>query len=125
LLKMVKGRWSCLPLAFRCYLMEKDLQANAPTAQQDGRTVPFQSKMTQAVQMRSAVASHVIGLPVLVVADSWFGNDGLLRPLRQSAWSFELLSRLRSPITLYDLPPERVPGQRGRGDGNTAHVSVQ
>ena len=49
LLKIVKGRWSCLPLAFRFYFMEKDLQANAVTAQKSGRTVAFQSKMIQAL----------------------------------------------------------------------------
>jgi len=115
LLKRVKGRWSCLPLAFRFYFMKKDPQAKAPTAQQDGRTVPVQSKMTQAVPMLTAVARHFIGLPVLGVADSGFGNEGLLRPLRLSAWAFDLLSRLRSHIPLYDRPPERTPGQRGRG----------
>ena len=114
LLKMIKGRWSCLPLALRFYFMKKDIQAQSVTAEKSGATVAFQSKMAQAVEMLCKVAAHFAGLPVVVVADSWFGNDGLLRPLNESEFHFDLLSRLRSNITLYDLPPQRLPRQRGR-----------
>ncbi len=114
LLKIVKGRWSCLPLAFRFYFMEKDLAANAVTAQKSGCTVTFQSKMTQAAEMLKAVATHFVDIPVLVVADSWFGNAGLWRPLKDSAFPFDLLSRLRANITLYALAPAPCDGQRGR-----------
>ena len=114
LLKMIKGRWSCLPLALRFYFMKKDIQAQSVTAEKSGATVAFQSKMAQAVEMLCSVAAHFAGLPVLVVTDSWFGNDGLLRPLNKSEYLFDLLSRLRSNITLYDLPPQRLPHQRGR-----------
>ena len=114
LLKVVKGRWCCLPLAFRFYFMEKDIQANADTAQKSGRTVTFQSKMTQAAEMLKAVAAHFVGTPVLVVADSWFGNAGLWRPLKDSAHPFDLLSRLRSNITLYAMAPASGERQRGR-----------
>jgi len=113
-LKIVKDRWSCLPLAWRFYFMKKDIQAQSITAEKSGAMVAFQSKMTQAVEMLCSVASHFAGLPVLVVTDSWFGNDGLFRPLNKSQYSFDLLSRLRSNITLYDLPPQRLPHQRGR-----------
>jgi hypothetical protein len=114
LLKIIKGRWSCLPLAFRFYFMKKDIQANAPTARKSGRPVEFQSKMAQAVEMLKEVAAQFVATPVLVVTDSWFGNNGLWRPLCESAFAFQLLSRLRANITLYDLPPLRAPGQRGR-----------
>jgi len=114
LLKVVKGRWSCLPLAFRFYFMKKDIEANAPTTQKSGRTVAFRSKMAQAVEMLTAVAAQFADTPVLVVADSWFGNNGLWRPLCESGFAFDLLSRLRANITLYDLPTAPVPGQRGR-----------
>lgn len=114
LLKMIKGRWSCLPLAFRFYFMKKDIEAETVTTKMSGSTVDFQSKMAQAVQMLCSVAAHFAHLPVLVVADSWFGNDGLFRPLSQSEFNFDILSRLRANITLYDLPPQRLPGQRGR-----------
>jgi hypothetical protein len=51
---------------------------------------------------------------ILVVADSWFGNDGLWRPLSLSAFNFHLLSRLRANINLYDLPSQHSDKQRGR-----------
>ncbi len=114
LLKMIKGRWSCLPLAFRFYFMKKDIEAETVTTKKSGSTVDFQSKMTQAVQMLCSVAAHFASLPVLVVADSWFGNDGLFRPLSESEFNFDILSRLRANITLYDLPPQHLPHQRGR-----------
>ena len=114
LLKKVKGRWSCLPLAFRFYFMKKDIKAQSVTAEKSGVTVAFQSKMTQAVEMLCSVAAHFASIPVLVVTDSWFGNDGLHRPLNESEYPFDILSRLRSNITLYELPPERLPHQRGR-----------
>ena len=115
LLKVIKGRWSCLPLAWRFYFMKKDIDAQATTTQKSGHTVAFQSKMAQAVEMLKSVATVFAETPILVVADSWFGNNGLFRPLAESGFKFHLLSRLRSNIILYDLPPERFPGQRGRG----------
>lgn len=114
LLKEIKGRWSCLPLALRFYFMKKDIEAQSVTAEKSGSTVIFQSKMAQAVEMLCSVAAHFANMPVLVVTDSWFGNDGLLRPLNESEYPFDILSRLRSNITLYDLPPQRLPHQRGR-----------
>lgn len=114
LLKRIKGRWSCLPLASRFYFMKKDIDAQSVTAQVADVTRPFQSKMAQAAEMLCAVAAHFASLPVLVVTDSWFGNDGLLRPLRESGYRFDLLSRLRSNIALYDSPEPQVPGQLGR-----------
>jgi hypothetical protein len=113
LLKIVKGRWCWLPLAIRFYLMRKDIEANAVTARVRGQAVAFQSKMAQAAQMLCAFARQFAGTPVLVVADSWFGNDGLWRPLCEAALPFALLSRLRSNLGLYDLPPERLAKQRG------------
>ncbi len=113
LLKMIKGRWSCVPLAFRFYFMKKDLDAQKTTTKTAGRTATFQTKMAQAVDMLTSVACQFVGTPILVIADSWFGNDGLYRPLSQSEFEFHLLSRLRANITLYDLPPTRLPRQRG------------
>ncbi|WP_419582796.1 hypothetical protein [Thiolapillus sp.] len=31
-MKMIKGRWCCLPLAFRFYFMKKDIEAQSLTA---------------------------------------------------------------------------------------------
>jgi hypothetical protein len=42
-------------------------------------------------------------LPVLVITDSWFGNNGLWSRLDQGRdGDFHLLSRFRTNITLYD-----------------------
>jgi len=131
LLNVIKGRWCCLPLAFRFYLMKKDINAQKITTQKSHKTVAFQSKMAQAVEMLKSVAAQFVGTPILVVADSWFGNDGLLRPLSQSAFEFNLLSRLRANTILYDLPPNRRPKQPGRtrkyGErlGNTTDLACQ
>jgi len=114
LLKRVKRRWSCLPLAFRFYFMKKDIQTKSDTTKISGVTVPFQTKMAQAVEMLCSVATYFSDLPVLVVTDSWFGNNGLYRPLNASPHRFDLLSRLRANINLYDLPSQRALHQRGR-----------
>lgn len=113
LLKIIKGRWSCLPLAFRFYFMKKDIDARKATTKITGTSVIFQSKMEQAVEMLLSLARQFVGTKVLVVADSWFGNDGLYRPLSHAEFEFHILSRLRSNITLYDLPPARPSRQRG------------
>lgn len=45
-------------------------------------------------------------MPILVVTDSWFGNNGLLKPLRQTLGEHgQVLTRLRVNNTLYALPP--------------------
>ena len=53
-------------------------------------------------------------MPVLVVTDSWFGNNGLLKPLRQTLGErAHVLTRLRVNNTLYALPPA-AEGRKGR-----------
>ena len=54
----------------------------------------------------SRLASVFPTVPVLVVTDSWFGNNGLLKPLRQALGErAQVLTRLRVNNTLYALPP--------------------
>jgi hypothetical protein len=105
LLKKVKSRWACLPLDFRFYMMQKDIQAKSINAERKGRSVPFENKMAQAATILKEVHKY-FQQPVLVVADSWFGNDGLWSRLeRGSVGCFHLLSRMRTNITLYDFAP--------------------
>jgi len=105
LLKKVKSRWACLPLDFRFYMMQKDIEAKSSNAERKSRIVPFQSKMEQAATILKEVHKY-FQQPVLVVADSWFGNDGLWSRLeRGSKGCFHLLSRMRTNITLYDFAP--------------------
>ncbi|MCP4409852.1 MAG: transposase [Gammaproteobacteria bacterium] len=114
LLQRVKGRWACLPLAFRYYLPEKTIKAKTLNVTKGGKVPAFQTKLAQAATMILEIAACFAGVPVLVVTDSWFGNNGLFKPLRQALGvQFHLLSRLRVTSVLYDLPPERRPKQRG------------
>jgi hypothetical protein len=113
LLKWVKGRWACLPLAFRFYMMEKDIAAGKNNVRRAGKVLCFESKMAQAAEMIQAVFDHY-KTAVLVVTDSWFGNDGLWKRLaRGQSGDFHLLSRLRSNNTLYDLPSKPTRKRRG------------
>ncbi len=101
-------------MASRFYLPKKAIQAKTRNVTKGGKVVPFQTKLAQAAAMIVEIAAYFAGVPVLVVTDSWFGNNGLFKPVRQAlGLQFHLLSRLRVTSTLYDLPPERRPKQRG------------
>lgn len=112
LLKKVKSRWACLPLDFRFYMMKKDIDAKSLNAKRKGLVVPFENKMEQAAAMLKDVYAY-FQQPVLVVTDSWFGNDGLWSRLeRGAAGCFHLLSRMRTNLTLYDFAS--VPAEDGK-----------
>ena len=112
LLKKVKSRWACLPLDFRFYMMEKDIEAKSINAKRQDQTITFESKMEQASTMLKEVHKY-FQKPVLVVADSWFGNDGLWSRLDRGAEGcFQLLSRMRSNNTLYNFLPVPVEGEK-------------
>jgi len=113
LLKVVKGRWACLPLAFRFYHMEKEIKAGKVKI--DNKKLLFQTKFEQAVEMLSSVSKAFRDMPVLIVTDSWFGNNGLVKPMRTVVGKHcHVLSRLRVNASLFNLPPERSKKQRGR-----------
>jgi hypothetical protein len=114
LLKKVQSRWACLPLNFRFYMMKKDILAESVNVQHKGKVVPFQSKMAQAAAMIKEVQAYY-QKTVLVVTDSWFGNNGLWSPLEKGAGgTFHLLSRMRTNMTLYDIAPVAT-GKNRRG----------
>jgi len=114
MLKRIKGRWACLFLDFRFYLAQKTIAAKRVNAQVKGQIVPFQTKLEQASQMLIGIGRFYAQRPLLAVMDSWFGNNGLFKPVRQALGDdFNLLSRLRSNAVLHALP-ETKPGQRGR-----------
>ena len=115
LLKRIKGRWACLPLAHRFYLPQKALASKTENMKVPGQTTSFQTKLQQAVEMVVQLSYHFIDVQITIVCDSWFGNNGLFKPLRKHLGaSFELLSRLRSNIVLYAMPPKQKKGKRGR-----------
>jgi hypothetical protein len=113
LLKLIKNRWACLPLSYRYYHLEKDIKENRP--KYNGKDVEFQSKHEQAVAMLCGVAAEFPESNILVVADSWFGNNGMWKPLRQNLGDrVHIISRLRSNNNLFDEPPVPVDRKRGR-----------
>jgi hypothetical protein len=115
LLKSIKGRWACLPLAHKFYLPQKAIISKLNNMNISGRIPLFKTKLEQSVDILVQLAHHFKGAKILCVCDSWFGNNGLFKPARNHLGNlFNLLSRLRSNIVLYSLPSEKLPGQRGR-----------
>ena len=113
LLKRIKDRWACLPLAHRFYLPKKAIASKSDTMDIPGETPSFHTKLEQATEMIIQIAHHFVGVPVTVVCDSWFGNDGLFKPVRKHLGSyFHLLSRLRSNTILYALTPAKRPKRK-------------
>ena len=126
LLKMVKGRWACLPLSYRFYHLKKTIEAGAlkkPALQ-------FKTKIDQAVEMVFSIAEAFQQGTILLVTDSWFGNNSLYLPLNQGLGrELHLLSRLRCNNTLFDLPGDVVrkkagrPRKYGKKMGNAASLA--
>ena len=115
LLKRIKGRWACLPLAHRFYLPKKAIASKLDNMDIPGVATSFHTKLQQAAEMIIQLSHHFDGVPVTVVCDSWFGNNGLFKPIRKHlGTSFHLISRLRSNTVPYALPPKRTSKQRGR-----------
>lgn len=65
LIKIVKGRWACLPLAFRFYHMEKTIVTKKVRI--DGNIPPFQTKFEQAIEMLLEISAAFPGTPLLIV----------------------------------------------------------
>jgi hypothetical protein len=128
LLKTVKGRWACLPLSYRFYHMKKTVEARGLKKP----ALEFKTKIDQAVEMVFSIAEIFQQGTILLITDSWFGNDSLYKPLNQGlARDFHLLSRLRCNNTLYDLPgtlarkgPGR-PRKYGKKMGNAAFLALK
>jgi len=115
LLKRIKGRWACLPLAHRFYLPKKAIEAKLENMKISGKEPLFQTKLDQAAEMLIQLSHHFVGVDMTVVCDSWFGNDGLFKPVRKHLGdSFHLLSRLRSNTVLYTIPRNGTSKKRGR-----------
>ncbi len=115
LLKIIKGRWACLPLAHRFYLPQKAINSKLNNMKIAGEIPLFKTKLEQSVDILVQLSHHFKRAGILCVCDSWFGNNGLFKPARKHLGNmFNLLSRLRSDIVLYSMPPEKLPGQRGR-----------
>ena len=130
LLKEIKGRWACLPLSYRFYHQRNDIEQKK--IKYRGKPIKFMSKHQQAVSMIGEVASTFTDADIAVVADSWFGNNGMWKPLREELGQrVHLISRLRSNNNLFDLPgttEKNGPGRpRKYGDklGTTSSLAAK
>lgn len=113
LLKIVKGRWACLPLSWRFYHMKKSIERINRTG--IANQIEFETKLDQAVAMICDIASVFTPTRIIAVTDSWFGNNGLWKPLRNKLGPcFDMISRLRSNNNIFDLPECRVGKGKGR-----------
>jgi hypothetical protein len=78
-----------------------------------GEATLFQTKLEQATEILVQLAHHFVGMQITVVCDSWFGNNGLFKPIREYFGnSFHLLSRLHCNTVLYAMAPKHTSGQR-------------
>jgi len=105
--------WACLPLKHCCYHLKKDIKENCP--KYNGKDVEFRSKHEQAVDMICGVAARFQESNILLVTDSWFGNNGIWKPLRKKIDDrAHLISRLRSNNNLFDEPAVTTKRKQGR-----------
>ena len=85
--------------------MQKDIEAKSAAAKQQGRVISFENKMEQAATMLKGIKNY-FQQSVLIVTDSWFGNNVLWSGLdRCGKGCFHLPSRMRTNITIYDFAP--------------------
>jgi hypothetical protein len=130
LLKIIKGRWACLPMNYRFYHLKKSIERMNRDG--DGPKLQFKTKLTMAVDMITDIAEVFRRTRIVVIADSWFGNDGLWKPLndRFGIW-VNMISRLRSNNNVFELPgPQRIgragrPRKYGKKLGSAAWLAVR
>ena len=64
LLKRIKGRRACLPLAHRFYLPKKAIASKSDNMAIPGEATLFQAKPEQATEMLAQLADHFVGMPI-------------------------------------------------------------
>jgi hypothetical protein len=103
MLMLVHNRWAFLPMAFQFYRLKKDIVSG------------FKTKIEQAVSMTLKIAAVFTEPVLLLITDSWFGNNSLYAPLHKILRDrIHLLSRYRCNASLYDLPILPKKKKRGR-----------
>src|SRR5207245_1895736 len=70
LLQFVHNRWACLPIHWCFYRLQKDIHEG------------FKTKLEQLVEMVEKFGSR-FKEPLLLITDSWFGNNQVFKPLRK------------------------------------------
>jgi hypothetical protein len=113
LLKLVKGRWACLPLSYRFYHLKKSMEKVNQVIR--GPRLEFQTKIEQAIEMITEISTVFDQERIIAVTDSWFGNNGLWNPLSKLLGTrFHMISRLRKSNNVFDLPEPPLKKRRGR-----------
>ena len=67
---------------FSFLLAQENDWTKSDRAKVKGKVLPFQTKLSQAAEMIVDIDEHFSEPPLLAVTDSWFGNTGLLKPVR-------------------------------------------
>jgi hypothetical protein len=130
LLKIVKGRWACLPLSWRFYHLKKSIEKINRSI--NGPKIVFETKLAQAAEMITDIAEAFSQTRIVTITDSWFGNNGLFKPLHDRLGPrFHMVSRLRSNNNVFKLPEpylKKAPGRPrkyGKKLGDTASLAVR
>lgn len=126
LLVRCHGRWACLPMAQKNFVAEKDqgkklkihsgLQKRTVYTRKQKRHEKWQkTKCGIAAALVNGIR-RLFDMPVLIVCDSWFGNNNLRRELQRDPDLPEahILSRLRVSCVLHEAPEEPKKRKRGR-----------
>ena len=112
LLVPIHGHWSCVRLALGFYLRRATLRRCCLRRRRQALVIA--EKFAQAVVLITRLGAFFAQVPVLVITDSWFGNNGLLKSVRTRLGArVNLLSRLRVNAVLY-AQPTVVAGKSGR-----------
>ena len=129
LLKVVKGRWACLPLSYRFYHLKKTIEKRKQALGKP--EIEFETKLEQAADMIIGIADAFKPTRIITITDSWFGNNGLWKPLHHNLGQrFHMISRLRSNNNVFDLPGSRTqsgpgrPKKYGKKLGNASSLAV-
>ena len=113
LLKMVKGRWACLPLTWRFYHLKKHIESLNRSLK--GPRIEFETKLAQAAEMITDISEAFGQTRIVTITDSWFGNNGLFKPLHKRLGTrFHMVSRLRSNNNVFQLPGPHLKKGPGR-----------
>lgn len=102
ILAFVKCRWACLPVAQAVYRLKANVAA---------------SEFATKIEIAAALISEILEIapaPLLIVCDSWFGNNSLMKEMRKKTAQVHILTRLRIDSALYDYPSLEKRNKRGR-----------
>ena len=99
-----------LPIAAELYLRQKEIDKLQAKYK---RTFQTKTAMAVAIVQRLVPKFKGFGKPIEVIVDGGYAKDTVLLPLGKLA-GVTTITRWRRDAAVFDLPPPRKPGQRGR-----------